>query len=558
MKKGISMIDLHVHSNCSDGTLTPEELVDYAIKKKLTAFALTDHDTVSGLDRAISYAEELKKSGKEGVPEVIPAIELSTDLNGGDVHVVGLYVNHKLPEMQKYLQDFVESRDNRNKKMCEKLRERGVDITYEELVDAFPGAVITRAHFARLLLNKGYIKSMPEAFDRFIGSHAPCYVQREKVTPRQAVELILASDGIPVLAHPILYRLSSRKLDELVCDLRESGLIGIEAIYSTYAPSEERDIRRLAKKYNLLLSGGSDFHGKNKPNIDLGTGTGKLYVPDEILDAIKGARKNILSTDMDGTLFLSDSTISKKMRDELQKLTERGHKLVFNSGRPLASISERIVNLGLNFSNVYVISNNGGLIYDYQKQETIKEFKLTSDQIRKIVDIATGAGFHAHSYTDKEIVGFEDDDELKLYRSRVNMPFVKTDDIAGFLKDGSFKVQIISLNDIRGLAKLKDHILSDMKGEVTAVFSNDQYLEILPKEADKGVAFLYLAKYLNIPFSHTYAVGDMDNDIGMVTSAAHGYAMKNGCEALKAAAPNITERDNDHDGILEIVDKYFK
>ena len=280
------MVDLHVHSTCSDGTFTPEELVDYAIKKGLTAFALTDHDTVSGLDRAINYAYSLRHTPVQ-IPEVVPGIELSTEYQGKDIHMVGLFIDYHQPDFARYLEDFIHSRENRNKKMCALLREHGIDITYEALLAEFPGVVITRAHFARFLLSHGYIQSLKEAFDRYVGDRCPCFVPREKVTPAQAVELILGAGGVPVLAHPILYHMSDDRLEALVAELKSIGLVGIEAIYSTYNTAEERQIRGLASKYGLKISGGSDFHGANKPKIDLGTGWGKLYVPDEVLEKLR-------------------------------------------------------------------------------------------------------------------------------------------------------------------------------------------------------------------------------------------------------------------------------
>ena len=288
LRKERNMVDLHVHSTCSDGTFTPEELVDYAIQKGLTAFALTDHDTVNGLDRAIRYAEELRQVQ---VPEVIPGIELSTEYQSKDIHIVGLFIDYRQPKFAHYLEDFIRSRENRNEKMCALLREHDIDITYEALLAEFPGAVITRAHFARYLLSHGYIQSMKEAFDRFVGDHCPCFVPREKVTPAQAVELILGAGGVPVLAHPILYHMSDDRLDTLVAELKKIGLVGIEAIYSTYNTAEERQIRGLSSKYDLKISGGSDFHGANKPKIDLGTGWGKLYVPDEVLENLRPEKK---------------------------------------------------------------------------------------------------------------------------------------------------------------------------------------------------------------------------------------------------------------------------
>jgi hypothetical protein len=281
------MVDLHVHSTRSDGTYTPAELVDYAIEKGLKAFALTDHDTVDGLDDAYFYADTLRKKGCDNVPEIIPGIELSTEYEGRDIHIVGLNIDYKNKDFTEYLQNFIDSRERRNIKMCALLTEHGVDIKYENLAAEFPGAVITRAHYAKYMLNHGYIKSIKEAFDRYIGDRCPCYVAREKVTPAQAVQLILSAKGIPVLAHPILYHMSDARLEKLVSELKDCGLIGIEALYSTYNRSEERQITALSEKYNLHISGGSDFHGANKPDIDLGVGYGNLNIPDSVWEELK-------------------------------------------------------------------------------------------------------------------------------------------------------------------------------------------------------------------------------------------------------------------------------
>jgi len=282
------IVDLHVHSTKSDGSYTPTQLVDYALEKGLSAFALTDHDTTDGLDEAISYAAKLAHETKfEKEIEVIPGIEFSTEYMGKDIHIVGLYIDYKSEHFIRYIRDFQDSRTLRNIKMCAKLTEHGVPITYEELQACFPGSVLTRAHYAKYLLQKGYVKSMPEAFDRYVGDHAPCFLPREKVTPAQAVDLILRAGGIPVLAHPILYHMSDAKLEQLVRELKESGLVAIEAIYSTYNSAEERQIRALASKYDLLISGGSDFHGTTKPGLDLAVGYGKLFVPYDVLERLK-------------------------------------------------------------------------------------------------------------------------------------------------------------------------------------------------------------------------------------------------------------------------------
>lgn len=300
----MNIVDLHVHSNKSDGSLTPSQLVALAVEKGLSAFALTDHDTTEGITEAMEAAAKHNllleeghvpplSSGKPALPlEVIPGIEFSTEYNGRDIHILGLFIDYEAPVFQQHLQAFVDSRTVRNRKMCDNLQGAGIDITYEKLQAAFPGSVITRSHYAKYLLNHGYIKSIPEAFERYIGNHAKYFVPREKVTPSQAVQLILQTGGLPVLAHPPLYHMSDAALDTLVGVLTEDGLMGIEGIYSTYHQAEERHMRSLAQKYNLCISGGSDFHGASKPGLELATGYGKLCIPEKILDDLKARREN--------------------------------------------------------------------------------------------------------------------------------------------------------------------------------------------------------------------------------------------------------------------------
>ena len=279
-------IDLHTHSTYSDGTFSVEELIGRAHEKGLAAIALTDHDTVDGVDEAIEYA-----ASKYPDLEVIPGVELSTEGEGREVHIVGLYIDNHDDEFVSGLKDFIDSRTVRNKKMCKKLTEEaGIPISYEELTKEFPDTVITRAHYAKFMVDRGYVNSRAEVFDRYIGDHCPYYVGREKITPEDAIRSILKAKGVPVFAHPILCRFGDDRLDAFVGKLKEAGLVGIEAIYSTYELRDERQIKELAKKYDLLVSGGSDFHGANKPDIDLGTGCGKLFVPEDLLIPIKAAR----------------------------------------------------------------------------------------------------------------------------------------------------------------------------------------------------------------------------------------------------------------------------
>ncbi len=281
-------IDLHTHTSRSDGSYTPAELVDYAIEKNLAAVAITDHDSIEGIGEAAAHAAALREQGLPSV-EVIPGIEFSTKYEKQDIHVVGLYIAYDSPAFQKALENFIDSRTNRNIKMCENLQGAGIDITYEKLRARYPDSVITRAHYASYLFEEGYVKSRQDAFIKYLGDHTKYFVPREKVTPSQAVHLILQADGIPVLAHPPLYHMGNDRLDTLTASLKAEGLMGIEAFYSTYTNQDVRDMQRLAKKYDLLVSGGSDFHGANKPGLDLGCGYGNLFVPEEVLTKMKAA-----------------------------------------------------------------------------------------------------------------------------------------------------------------------------------------------------------------------------------------------------------------------------
>lgn len=270
-------IDLHVHSNHSDGTCSPRELVQLALKLGLRAFALTDHDTTDGLEEAV-------KAAKGRNLEVIPGIEFSTTYENKDIHILGLGVNYRDAHFQQVLESFRQSRNVRNLEMIQLLRDQGIDITYEKILAEYPEStdVWTRAHFARYLLEHGYVKSRNEAFDRYVGDRASCYVPRPKISPFQVISLIHESGGYAVLAHPLLYGFSREKLDQLVYRCKEAGVDGIEAIYSRNRWSDESRMKQLARKYNLRITGGSDFHGENKPDIQMGTGMGNLKVPYEI------------------------------------------------------------------------------------------------------------------------------------------------------------------------------------------------------------------------------------------------------------------------------------
>ena len=277
-------IDLHVHSCCSDGSFTPEELVALAQSAGLSAFALTDHDTTDGIGQALLAAEG---SGLE----VVPGIEFSTRWLHRDIHILGYYIDYRAQSFQETLHGFLAARDVRNRQMCERIREQtGIPVTVETLSGYFPDAVITRAHMAAWLADMDYVETRAVAFDKYLGEHAPCFVPKTQVTPEDAIRLIRSHGGIPVLAHPLLYALSKKQLRQLVGSLKESGLKGSEAVYVLNRGSDEAFVRSLAEQYGLLVTGGSDFHGKNKPHIALGTGIKQsLAVPYELLEELKAA-----------------------------------------------------------------------------------------------------------------------------------------------------------------------------------------------------------------------------------------------------------------------------
>ena len=287
------MIDLHSHTNKSDGTLTPTQIVDLATEKGITILAITDHDTIEGIQEAMDRARDINSdpSLTAKAPKIIPGIEFSTEWNGRDVHVVGLSIDHNNKSFTSKLDAFLDSREGRNRKMADKLKEVGIGISYEGLCKMFPDCVLTRAHFAKYLYEYGYVKSTHEAFERYLGPDAPCYVPREKITPVQAVNMTLEAGGIPVLAHPMIYKFGDEKLRELITMMKEAGLVGIEAMYSTHSEEDEKYIRDLAADMGLLISGGSDFHGNNKPGIELGTGCGNLNIPDEVWFELEKAKK---------------------------------------------------------------------------------------------------------------------------------------------------------------------------------------------------------------------------------------------------------------------------
>jgi 3',5'-nucleoside bisphosphate phosphatase len=282
-------IDLHVHSNASDGTLTPMEVVDLAIKSGLRAIALTDHDTLSGLKDARSAA--LLLSDAANPLRIIPGTEISVSYKNRDIHLLGLFIDPDNKELMAALQEAVKNRDARNEKMAENLRNAGIDITLEKMRQSEGNAVLTRAHFAKYMTEHGYTKSNEDAFTRYLHDNSPYYVPREYLSPKVAIELIHKAKGLAILAHPLLYKYNLKEVEELVALFCSYGLDGIEAIYSANMGFDEGHLRRIANKYNLSISGGSDFHGANKPHLSIGTGKGNLKIPYTILEQLEAKLK---------------------------------------------------------------------------------------------------------------------------------------------------------------------------------------------------------------------------------------------------------------------------
>ncbi|WP_186422523.1 PHP domain-containing protein [Lacrimispora celerecrescens] len=280
----MKFVDLHVHSNASDGTFTPSEVVALAVEKGLAAIALTDHDTIDGLSEAQAAAS--------GLPiEIIPGIELSCVYQGEEIHILGIYVDPADREFISETDALKEIRKKRNEEMIRRFQNAGISITLDEVMAGNPDTVITRAHFARVLLGKGYVKNMDQAFKKYLDYSGPYCPRKDKITPEHAMKILTDCKASPVLAHPYQYHLGDKKTEELVCYLKDLGLQGLEVYHSSNNQYESGKLRKLARKYDLFPTGGSDFHGSNKPDISLGAGRGGLRVTALLLDDIKRIRR---------------------------------------------------------------------------------------------------------------------------------------------------------------------------------------------------------------------------------------------------------------------------
>lgn len=247
--------DLHTHSSFSDGLLTPTELVDLAYGNGVRILALTDHDITDGLPEAFQAASRYPDL------TLIPGIEMSTDVPGNEVHIVGLFIDWKDAAFQAKLTELRESRRNRAQKMVERLKQLGKPVAWEQVEKMAGQGTVGRPHIARALVEAGHVKSVTEAFNLYLSRTGPAYVERERLSPGQVVELMLKVGGLCTLAHP-------RELDllnGLLADLKAAGLIGIEVYYQDYEPEEIERLRALAEKFDILPLGGSDYHGMGGP-----------------------------------------------------------------------------------------------------------------------------------------------------------------------------------------------------------------------------------------------------------------------------------------------------
>jgi len=280
-------IDLHVHSTASDGTLTPAQILELAQALNLGALAITDHDTIDG-------SKEALQAGIPASIHFLTGVELSAApppflRRSGSFHILGYGIRLDDDELNKTLQVLQQARDDRNPAIIERLGRLGFDMTQAEVVEMVGESQIGRPHIARLMLKKGYVHSIDEAFDRYLGTGKPAYVDKYRISCQRALDIIHGAGGIPILAHPYLLSLEkTAELEKLVVSLKKTGLEGIEAFYPEHPPQATAFYAELANRHQLLMTGGTDFHGSLKPEIQLGIGTGDFRVPFELYERLNG------------------------------------------------------------------------------------------------------------------------------------------------------------------------------------------------------------------------------------------------------------------------------
>jgi 3',5'-nucleoside bisphosphate phosphatase len=267
-------IDLHTHSTASDGIYEPRDLLQRAHAIGLRVLALTDHDSTDGIEQAREAAHEL------GI-DFIPGIELNTDTEHGEIHVLGYFPEYQRPTFQATLKILRDARIHRGQRMVELLNEQGTHISWERVREIAQGSV-GRPHIARALMEAGYVKTIGEAFDKYIGSDCPAYVPRYRLSPLDAVRLIRSANGLPTIAHPIGLP-GLEQLRAWLPELTEAGMVGLETYYGPYTSEQEQELQALADQYGLIATGGTDFHG---PGIHP-TPLGGRFVPQKAVDQLK-------------------------------------------------------------------------------------------------------------------------------------------------------------------------------------------------------------------------------------------------------------------------------
>ena len=276
-------VDLHLHTTASDGVLSPSEIVRYAREQGLQAVAITDHDTIDG------NAEALGEGAKSGL-EVIPGVEISAQFDLGSMHILGFFIDIGNTALKEKLSLLQETRAQRNPKMVQKLRELGVELSYDEILHASGGGQVGRPHFAQVLLRKGYVNTVQEAFDRYLGKGAPAYVNKFRFEPEEAMGLIREAGGIPVLAHPFTLHIPSpHQLDALLGELVRFGLMGIEIFYPEHTKDQISLYKGLAQKHDLLVTGGSDYHGIEADKVEIGIRSRDMKLSYSMVEAMKEA-----------------------------------------------------------------------------------------------------------------------------------------------------------------------------------------------------------------------------------------------------------------------------
>ena len=290
------MIDLHMHSSCSDGTLTPEELVAAALETGLEAAALTDHDTVSGVERFLVAASVTPL-------HAVPGVELASMLFSKDVHIVGLFIDPGSAPLLSALEQMRLWREERNAEMVEKIRSKGYDITMDEVLAEAGGESVGRPHMAAVLLRKGYFQDMQGVFNRLIGRGGSCYAARKYYPPDACIRLIHEAGGLAIWAHPLHAAHGARAaLRKVGSRLVSYGLDGLECYYSMFADQQQADALEFAHARSLLVSGGSDYHGASHPRVKMGTGIdGNLAIPYEVYERLLAAKQNRDSHDGEKT-----------------------------------------------------------------------------------------------------------------------------------------------------------------------------------------------------------------------------------------------------------------